>query len=53
MTNGKTVGKSQGASRVASSTRSTKITSGSMAPSKVGKEKSTSVKLSRLQAAAA
>uniref|UniRef100_A0A0E0KJJ2 Uncharacterized protein n=1 Tax=Oryza punctata TaxID=4537 RepID=A0A0E0KJJ2_ORYPU len=54
MRNGRTVGKSLGASRVASSTRSTKITSGSMAqPSQIGKEKKTSVKLSRLQAAAA
>ncbi|XP_006651855.1 uncharacterized protein LOC102703479 [Oryza brachyantha] len=45
MTNRKTVGKS---------TRSTNITSGSIAPSQIGKEKKkTSVKISRLQAAAA
>ncbi|KAL5210611.1 hypothetical protein ABZP36_006234 [Zizania latifolia] len=53
MTNGKTVGKSERACRVASSTRSTKTTSGSMVP-QIGKEKKTSsVKISRFQAAAA
>uniref|UniRef100_A0A0D9VZI4 Uncharacterized protein n=1 Tax=Leersia perrieri TaxID=77586 RepID=A0A0D9VZI4_9ORYZ len=53
LANGKTVGRSQRAPRVPSSTRSTNITSGSMPTSRIGKEKKTSVKMSRIQAAAA
>uniref|UniRef100_A0A0A9CWR7 Uncharacterized protein n=1 Tax=Arundo donax TaxID=35708 RepID=A0A0A9CWR7_ARUDO len=53
MTKGKVLEKSQRVSRVASSTRTTKTASGLMAPPRIGKEKKTSVKLSRLQAAAA
>lgn len=52
-TKGKTVEKSQRVARTAPSTRTTKITSGFTAASQVGKEGKTSVKTSRLQAAAA
>lgn len=53
LTKGKTVEKSQRVARTASSTRTTKITSDFTAPSRIGKERKTSVKTSRLQAAAA
>ncbi|TKV91104.1 hypothetical protein SEVIR_9G073500v4 [Setaria viridis] len=53
MTKRKVVEKSERVSRVASSARTTKTASGLMAPTQIGKGRKTSVKPSRLQAAAA
>lgn len=53
LTKGKTAEKSQRVARTASSTRTNKTTSDFTAPSRIGKERKTSVKTSRLQAAAA
>ncbi|CAN6322459.1 unnamed protein product [Urochloa humidicola] len=53
MTKRKVVEKSEKVSRVASSTRTTKTASGLMPPAQIGKGGKTSVKPSRLQAAAA
>ncbi|KAG2534922.1 uncharacterized protein LOC120689950 isoform X1 [Panicum virgatum] len=53
VTKGKVVDKSQRAAKVASTTRTAKTASGLMAPTQIGKGRKTSVKLSRLQAAAA